>query len=287
MRMGGTQQFRDQLMNQPFTNHDRLSLNQITLNRLTLKECAEACVRHGFKWTAPWRNRVHEIGVKESARILRDSGLRLSSLCRGGFFPGATPAERQEHIDDNKRAIDEAAELGTDCLVLVCGPAPDRDIDAGRKMVEDGIAAVLAHARDRNIRLGIEPLHPMFAADRSVIVTLAEALDLAEKFPASNVGVVVDVFHIWWDPKLYLELHRASGRILGFHISDWAVPLPGIVTGRSMMGDGVIELRRIRTAVEDAGYHGPIEVEIMNESIWSQAADEVLGQTIARYLSHV
>jgi sugar phosphate isomerase/epimerase len=274
-------------MNQPFTSHDRLSLNQITLNRLTLKECAEACVRHGLKWTAPWRNRVHEIGVKESARILRDSGLRVSSLCRGGFFPGATAAERQDHIDDNKRAIDEAAELGTDCLVLVCGPAPDRDIDAARKMVEDGIAAVLPHARDHNIRLGIEPLHPMFAADRSVIVTLAEAIDLAEKFPASNVGIVVDVFHIWWDPKLYLELHRAAGRILGFHISDWAVPLPGIVTGRSMMGDGVIELRRIRTAVEDAGYHGPIEVEIMNESLWSQPADDVLALTTRRYLDFV
>jgi sugar phosphate isomerase/epimerase len=274
-------------MNQALSTPDRLSLNQITLNRLTLKECAEACVRHGLKWTAPWRNRVHEIGVKESAKILRDSGLQVSSLCRGGFFPGATPAKRQENIDDNLRAIDEAAGLGTDCVVLVCGPAPDRDIDGARKMVEDGIAAVLPHARDCNVRLGIEPLHPMFAADRSVIVTLAEAIDLAEKFPAPHVGIVVDVFHVWWDPKLYLELRRASGRILGFHISDWAVPLPGIVTGRSMMGDGVIELRRIRTAVEDAGYHGPIEVEIMNESLWNQDADPVLDLTISRYLSHV
>jgi sugar phosphate isomerase/epimerase len=274
-------------MNQPFTNHNRLSLNQITLNRLTLKECAEACVRHGLKWTAPWRNRVQEIGTAEAARILRDSGLSISSLCRGGFFPGPTAAVRQANIDDNRRAIDEAAELGTDVLVLVCGPAPDRDIDAARKMVEDGIAAVLPHARDRKVRLGIEPLHPMFAADRSVIVTLAGAIDLAEKFPASNVGIVVDVFHIWWDPRLYLELHRAAGRILGFHISDWAVPLPGIVTGRSMMGDGVIELRRIRTAVEDAGYHGPIEVEIMNESLWSQPGDKVLALTTRRYLDFV
>ncbi len=274
-------------MNQPFTSAERLSLNQITLNRLTLKECAEACVRHGLKWTAPWRNRVQEIGTREAARILRDSDLRVSSLCRGGFFPGSTASVRQANIDDNRRAIDEAAELNTDVLVLVCGPAPDRDIDAARKMVEDGIAAVLPHARDHNVRLGIEPLHPMFAADRSVIVTLAEAIDLAEEFPAPHVGIVVDVFHIWWDPKLYLELRRASGRILGFHISDWAVPLPGIVTGRSMMGDGVIELRRIRTAVEDAGYHGPIEVEIMNESLWSQPPNEVLAQTISRYLSHV
>lgn len=274
-------------MNAPFTTTDRLSLNQITLNRLTLKESAEACVRHNLKWFAPWRNRIQEIGVKEAANIIRGHGLKVSSLCRGGFFPASTAPERQSNIDDNLRAIEEAAELQAQCLVLVCGPAPNRDLDAARQMVEDGIAAILPHARAHKIPLGIEPLHPMFAADRSVIVTLAQALDLAEKFPAPDVGLVLDVFHIWWDPHLYAEIHRSAGRIRGFHISDWAVPLPGIVTGRSMMGDGVIELRRIRTAVENAGYHGPIEVEIMNESLWSQPAGEVLTQTVQRYLSHV
>jgi len=274
-------------MNAPFTTTDRLSLNQITLNRLTLRESAESCVRHNLKWIAPWRNRVQEIGIKEAATILRDHGLKVSSLCRGGFFPAPTEPERQSNIDDNLRAIEEAAELEAQCLVLVCGPAPGRDIDAARQMVEDGIAAILPHAQAHKVPLGIEPLHPMFAADRSVIVTLAQAIDLAEKFPADGVGLVLDVFHIWWDPHLYTEIHRSKGRILGFHISDWSVPLPGIVTGRSMMGDGVIELRRIRTAVENAGYHGPIEVEIMNESLWSQPPDSVLEQTIDRYLSHV
>ena len=265
----------------------RLSLNQITVNRLTLRECAEVCVRHGISWIAPWRNRVQEIGVKESAGILRDSGLKISSLCRGGFFPASTEAERAARIDDNRRAIDEAAELGAGCVVLVCGPAPDRDIDAARGMVADGIAAILPHAEERGVRLGIEPLHPMFAADRSVIVTLDQAVDLADQLDSPEVGVVIDVFHVWWDPRVYTAIQRAAGKIFGFHVSDWAVPLPGIVTGRSMMGDGVIELRRIRRAVDTAGYSGPIEVEIMNEALWATQADSVAAEMIERYVACV
>ena len=265
----------------------RLSFNQITSKHATLEDCAQACVRHGVGWIAPWRDRVQEAGLQHSARRLRDSGLRVSSLCRGGFFPASTEAERLRRIDDNRRAIDEAEELEASSVVLVCGPAPDRDIDGARKMVAEGIAALVPHARGRGIRLGIEPLHPMFAADRSVIVTLAEALDLACQFDAATVGIVVDVFHVWWDPRLYFELRRATGRILGFHVSDWAVPLPGNVTGRSMMGDGVIELRRIRAAVDETGYVGPIEVEIMNEKIWSQPLDVTFEQTIQSYRDHV
>jgi sugar phosphate isomerase/epimerase len=271
----------------PVAPFERLSLNQITLNNHTVQECAACCVRHGLQWTAPWRHRIQEAGLQQSARILRDSGLRVSSLCRGGFFPAATQAERLERIDDNRRAIDEAAELCAECLVLVCGPAPDRDISAARRMVADGIAAVLPHARDRGVRLAIEPLHPMFAADRSVIVTLAEALDLALLFDPALVGIVVDVFHVWWDPRLYAELQRAAGRIFGFHVSDWAVPLPGILTGRSLMGDGVIELSRIRSAVESAGYLGPIEVEILNEALWKRAPDEVMKEIVHRYRTSV
>jgi sugar phosphate isomerase/epimerase len=265
----------------------RLSFNQITAKHATLKECVDACVRHGVGWIAPWRDRVQEAGLEESVRMIRDAGLRVSSLCRGGYFPAATQAERLERIDDNRRAIDEAAVLGAPCVVLVCGPAPDRDIDGARRMVAEGIAAILPHAHERGVRLGIEPLHPMFAADRSVIVTLDEALDLAGRFDSSSVGIVVDVFHVWWDPRLYAGLRRAAGRILGVHVSDWAVPLPGIVTGRSMMGDGVIELRRIRTAIDETGYDGPIEVEIMNEKIWSQPVDVTFQQTIQRYLDCV
>jgi sugar phosphate isomerase/epimerase len=269
------------------TDVQRLSFNQITAKNATLRECAEACARHGIRWIAPWRDRVQETGLSESVKILRDCGLGVSSLCRGGFFPAASGAERQARIDDNRRAIDEAAVLGAGCLVLVCGPAPDRDIDGARGMVADGIAALVEHAGKRGVRLGIEPLHPMFAADRSVIVTLAHALDLARSFDSEFVGVVLDVFHLWWDPQLYGLLQQAAGSIVGFHISDWASPLPGILAGRSMMGDGVIELRRIRTAVDAAGYQGPIEVEIMNESIWSRPLDSILSESVERFLACV
>jgi sugar phosphate isomerase/epimerase len=259
---------------------ERLSFNQITSKNATLRECVEACVRHGVKWIAPWRERVAEIGLAQSARLIRDAGLRVSSLCRGGFFPASTESERRARIEDNFRALDQAAELGAPCLVLVCGGLVERDIDRSRAMVAEGIAAISGHARKLGVALGIEPLHPMFAADRSVICSLAEAIDLAERFDA---GIVVDVFHVWHDPRLYGELQRAGSRIAGFHVSDWAVPLPGIFAGRSMMGDGVIELRRIRRAAEGAGYRGPIEVEIMNEAIWAQPIDATFAQVIDRF----
>lgn len=154
-------------------------------------------------------------------------------------------------------------------------------------MVEEGIAELVPYAEERGVKLGIEPLHPMYAAERSVIVTLSEALTLAETFTPDQVGVIVDVFHVWWDPELYTHIRRAEGRILGFHVSDWIVPTPDLLKGRGMMGDGVIEIRRIRQAVEEAGYDGPIEVEIFNEKIWSTPGDEVLSLMKERYLEHV
>jgi sugar phosphate isomerase/epimerase len=250
----------------------RLSLNQITLNQLSLIECVDACLRHNVGWIAPWRNKVAEIGLSESARVIRESGLKVSSLCRGGYFcaPGA--------IDDNLRAIDEAATLGTDTLVLVCGPAPDRDIDAARDKVAHGIAAIVDHAHAAGVKLAIEPLHPMFAADRSVICLIDEALAIAQRFDAADVGLAIDVFHVWWDAYVYEKLQKSTGRIMAFHVSDWAVPLPGIFAGRSMMGTGVIELRRLRLAAEGAGYTGPIEVEIMNEALWARPADDAMEE---------
>lgn len=272
---------------QTLTDFSRLSLNQITTERWSLPEAVAGCVRHGVPYIAPWRHKVAAAGLSESAKLIRDAGLKLSSLCRGGMFPAATAAERQARIDDNRRAIDEAAELGTDVLVLVCGAAPDRDIDGARMMIAEGIAAVTSHARERGVRLGIEPLHPMFAADRSAITTLGEANRLAAQFDAAAVGVVVDVFHVWWDAEVYVEIARAQGRILGFHVSDWLVPLPDVLLGRGMMGDGVIELRRLRAAVEAASYAGPIEVEIFNRKIWDAPGDDVLRLMKDRYLEHV
>ena len=271
----------------PLTDLSRLSLNQATIDSWSLPEAVEGCARNGIGWIGPWRHRVHEVGVAAASRMIRDAGLRVSSLCRGGFFPAATSAERMKRIEDNLRAVDEAAGLGTDVLVLVCGPAPDRDLPAARSMVADGIAAVVPYARQRGVRLAIEPLHPMFAADRSVIVTLREALDLAEGFDTASVGVVVDVYHVWWDSEVIEQVSRAGRRILGFHVSDWIVPTPDLLKGRGMMGDGVIELRRLRAAVEAAGYAGPIEVEIFNQVVWDTPGDQVLALMKERYLATV
>jgi sugar phosphate isomerase/epimerase len=223
--------------------------------------------------------------VAETARRVRAAGLKVSSLCRGGFFPAASASERQERVDDNLRALDEAAELGANVLVLVCGPAPDRELDAARQMVEDGICAVVPYAAERGIRLAIEPLHPMYAGDRSVVVTLAQANAMAERIASPSVGVAVDVYHVWWDPDVYVHIARAGKDILGFHVSDWLVPPPDHLLGRGMMGDGVIQLRRLRQAVDAAGYSGPIEVEIFNQLIWDTPGEEVLELMKERFLA--
>lgn len=266
---------------------DRLSLNQITTENWNLKEAIEGCVRAEVPWISVWRHKIEEFGLAESKKMIQESGLKVSSICRGGMFPAVTSADRQKRIEDNKRAVEEAAELGTDTLVLVCGPSPDRDIDTARRQVEEGIEKLVPFAQSHGVKLGIEPLHPMYAADRSVINTLGQANTIAENYNPDQVGVVVDVFHVWWDPDLYNQIDRAKNRIVGFHVSDWTVPIPDIFKGRGMMGDGVIEIRRMRHAVEQAGYHGPIEVEIINQSIWDQAGEQTLEQMKAAYTKHV
>lgn len=266
---------------------ENLSLNQITTEYWSIEEAVKGCVRQDIPWISLWRHKIEEIGLKETKRIITDSGLKLSSLCRGGMFPQSTKELRQKALEDNYRAVEEAAELGTDVLVLVCGSAPDRDIQTARKWVEDGIEKLVPFAKSHGVKLGIEPLHPMYAADRSVVNTLAQANTMAEKYHPNQVGVVVDVFHVWWDPDLYRQIERAKGRILGFHVSDWKVPINDTFKARHMMGDGVIEIRRIREAVEKAGYFGPIEVEIMNQVIWDQPGDETLALMKERYLEHV
>lgn len=268
-------------------DYSRLSLNQITTNQWSVREAVAGCVRAGIPWIGLWREKVRECGLAASRQLVTDAGLRVSSLCRGGWFPAASVRERRARIDDNRRAIEEAAELGTEVLVLVCGPAPDRDIAAGRAMVEEAIAQILPDARAAGIKLGIEPLHPMFAAERSVIVTLAEANRLVEQFRSEALGVVIDVYHVWWDADIFAQIARASGHILGFHVSDWPVPLPDTLLGRAMMGDGVIDPRPLRHAVEAAGYRGPIEVEIFNRVIWETPGDEVLSLMKQRYLAYV
>lgn len=266
---------------------DRLSFNQITAERASLGEVVEACARHGIPSVAVWRHKVAEVGLEKAVRLVRDAGLRVSSVCRGGMFPAATREERTARIDDNRRAVDEAAAFGAAALVLVCGAAPDKDIAAARSMVADGVAALAPYARERGVRLGIEPMHPAFAAERSCITTLREARCLAERFDSATAGIIADVYHIWWDPELYDQLASAAGRLVGFHVSDWLVPVENLLMNRGMMGDGVIELRRIRAAVERAGYAGPIEVEIFNEAVWTMPLDTLLPLVKERFLSCV
>src|SRR5437763_8969355 len=219
----------------------RLSFNQITAERASLKEVVDACARHGVPYVAVWRHKLAEVGVKTAACLLRDAGVRVSSVCRGGMFPAATADERSARIEENRRAVDEAAALGAEVLVLVCGAAPDKDIAAARRMVADGIAELVPYARERGVRLGVEPMHPGFAAERSCITTLREARRLAERFDLSTVGVVADVYHIWWDPELYDQLARAAGMLVGFHVSDWHVNVRDLMISRGVMCDGVIE----------------------------------------------
>ena len=248
-----------------------MSFNQMTADQLSLAEAAALCADAGIRWFGPWRHKVAEVGAAEARRILDGHGLRVSSLCRGGFFLAAGEAE------DNRRAVEEAATLGTDVLVLVCGPPEGADVDGARARIADGIERLLPHAREHGVRLAIEPLHPMMISERSAIVTLGEAVDLAGRLGSDHVGVIVDAYHVWWDPRLYEEIARAGRRILGYHVADWLVPTTDRLQGRGMMGDGVIELRRIRAAVEAAGYDGPIEVEVINREAWARPGAELVA----------
>jgi sugar phosphate isomerase/epimerase len=257
----------------------RLSFNQITADHLSLEAAVEACAAAGIGWFGPWRQKL---GPGAAERI-RHAGLRVSSLCRGGFFPAAGLTARAEREHDNRLAVEQAAELETDVLVLVCGPAPDGDLGAARRQVLEGIEALLPHAAEHGVRLGIEPLHPMMIAERSVVVTLAQALDLAERFDPSAVGVVIDAYHVWWDPDLERQVERAAGRILGYHVSDWLSPTPDVLAGRGMMGDGVIPLPRIRGLVEAAGYDGPIEVEVINPALAKSETAELIATVRDRF----
>ncbi|MFO1247259.1 MAG: sugar phosphate isomerase/epimerase family protein [Alphaproteobacteria bacterium] len=267
---------------------DGPSINLATVReQFTLGQAIDACVKHGIRAVAPWRDQVAKAGLKEAAAMVRANGLRVTGLCRGGMFPAADVAGRAAAIDDNKRAIDEACALGADCLVLVVGGLAQgsKDIAAARQMVLDGIAAILDYARANEMPLAIEPLHPMYAADRACINTLEQALDVCDAL-GEGLGVAVDVYHVWWDPKLAQQIARAGRRILAHHICDWLVPTRDLLLDRGMMGDGVIDLRSIRRMVEAAGFHGPQEVEIFSsENWWKRPGDEVIATCIARYRS--
>ncbi|MFJ2631376.1 sugar phosphate isomerase/epimerase family protein [Streptomyces sp. NPDC087422] len=270
----------------------RLSINQETVKQWSLPELAKGCVAAGIGSVGLWRAPVREYGVERAADLMRDSGLTVTSLCRGGFFTATDPAERATALDDNRAAIDEAATLGTATLVLVSGglPAGDRDIAAARERVADAIGELAPYAAERGVRLAIEPLHPMYASDRCVVSTLGQALDIAERFPADQVGVVVDTYHLWWDDMVPTQIVRAGagGRIASFQVADWVTPLPeGVLLGRGQLGDGCVDLRGLREQVDATGFRGPVEVEIFNPALWARDGAELVAEIADRYLRHV
>ncbi|MFF3779888.1 sugar phosphate isomerase/epimerase family protein [Streptomyces sp. NPDC001933] len=269
----------------------RLSVNQETIKQWSLPELAEGCVKAGIDKVGLWRAPVQSYGIERTARLLADSGLSVTSLCRGGFFTTLDPAERARALDDNRAALDEAAALSTDTLVLVSGGLPEgsKDLHGARERVADALGELAPYAAERGVRLAIEPLHPMFASDRCVVSTLSQALDIAERFPADQVGVVVDTYHIWWDDQAAAQIARAGagGRIHSFQLADWITPLPaGVLVGRGQLGDGAVDFRAFRSLVEATGFDGPVEVEIFNEALWARDGAEVLAEVASRYAEH-
>jgi sugar phosphate isomerase/epimerase len=289
-------------------DHRWLSINTATLRGAgTLDRIVEACARHGIRAISPWRDQVHAIGLERTKELVRANGLELSGYCRGGMFPAIDAAGRHAALDDNRRAVDEARQLEATCLVLVVGSLPGalagtpqtKDLFAARRDVHDGIAATLEYAKSVGLPLAIEPLHPMYAADRACVNTIEQALDLCEALdplpaeggaPSSRPAALgVAVYHVWWDAKLEAQIARAGQRRLhAFHVCDWLVPTRDLLNDRGMMGDGVIEIARIRAWMESAGFAGYSEVEIFSsENWWKRPADEVVATCIERHRSVV
>jgi sugar phosphate isomerase/epimerase len=277
-------------------DHRWLSVNTATLRKQAdFLGIVEACARREVRAIAPWRDQVAAVGLNRAVSAVRDAGLALSGYCRGGMFP-ADAAHAGQARDDNRRAVDEAKALGAPCLVLVVGGLPQysrpgsaasRDIAAARGQVEAGLAELLDYARSVAMPLALEPLHPMYAADRACVNTLSHALDLCDRLDPKRsgaLGVAVDVYHVWWDPELLAQIKRAGrDRLLAFHVCDWLVPTTDLLNDRGMMGDGIIEIRRARAAVEEQGFDGFVEVEIFSERWWRAPIGEVIETCIARH----
>ena len=268
----------------------RLSVNQITVSGRDTRDLLVGCVRHGIPAVGLWREPVAETGAKAVASMVADLGLRVSSLCRGGFFTAPGEKAVREATDDNIRALDEAATLGAPCVVLVVGglPVGSRDLQGARDRVAAMLEVLAPEAGARGVRLAVEALHPMFCADRAVVSTLGQALALAEPYPAEQVGVVVDAYHLWWDPRLGEDLPRAAGRLASYQVSDWTLPLAAdTLRSRGLPGDGHIDLTGLTRDVTRVGYSGDVEVEVMNAEVAARPLDEVLADLVRRHAEFV
>lgn len=268
------------------TDLSKLCVHTMTTKPLGLAEAVAAYAKAGVAGISVWRQHLEPVGPMAGRALIADAGLETVSLCRGGFFPAETEAARKEALDDNRRAIDEAAELGAPLVVLVCGAVPGMPLAEGRAQIRDGIEAVLPHADSAGVRLAIEPLHPMYADSRSAINTLGQANDMVEAIGSASVGVTVDVYHLWWDSSLEAEIVRAGESIFSFHVCDWRTPTRDLLNDRGLMGEGCIDVARIRGWVEKAGFKGYNEVEIFSEEFWAGDQNEYLELIKAAYLAH-
>lgn len=273
----------------PIKDLSRLCVHTITTKPWNIEECARQFSKAGVRGITVWRDTLEGRDIRKTGDMLRDHGLEVISLCRGGFFPHLDAAKRSAALDDNKRAIDEAANLGTNLVVLVCGAAPQLSLDDSRKQIHDGIHSLLPHAKASGVRLAIEPLHPMYADTRSAINTMSQANDLAEALNSPWVGVAVDVYHLWWDPALEQEIRRCgkNGNLLAFHVCDWNVPTVDMLNDRGLMGEGCIPIKTIRGWAEEAGFDGFNEVEIFSNKFWKEDQAEFLKKIIRAYKTSV
>jgi len=267
------------------TDLSKLCLHTITTKNWSLETAIEKYLEKGIGGISVWRNYLEGKDPGQTRSLLADSGLKVVSLVRGGFFTGITQKERQEAINDNKIAIEEAASIGTDMVVLVCGAAPGQTLDESRHQIKRGIEQILTHAEDYKVRLAIEPLHPMYADTRSAINTMVQANEMAEYFDSEYVGVAVDVYHIWWDAHLESQIRRCgkNNNLFAFHLCDWRNPTRDMLNDRAIMGEGVIPLQEIINMVKEAGFKDFNEVEIFSNQYWSEDHDEFLDKIIQAY----
>ena len=273
----------------PLSDFSKLCIHTITTKPWSIEEAIDKYAAAGVKGITVWRQWLDGRDIAQTGQRIREAGLEVVSLCRGGFFPAVDAAERQKAIDDNLRAIDEAEALGAPLIVLVCGADPNQPLTESRKHIQDGIVTVLDHAKQANVKLAIEPLHPMYAAERSAVNDIATANDMCDAIDSPYVGVAVDVYHLWWDPRLQQEIERCgkANRIFAFHVCDWRSPTEDMLNDRGLMGDGCIDIRQIRGWVEDNGFSGFNEVEIFSNRYWATDQDEFLEKIKATYLEYV
>lgn len=267
-------------------NLEKLSINTATFKNLSLRHVVDLCVKNNIKAIGPWRDKIHEVGLKEASRIINASGLQVSGLCRGGFFV----ADNNHNWDDNKIAIEEAAELNAGCLVIVSGGmlANNKNLSQTHNYIADGLAKMTELGNEMGVPIALEPLHPMYAADRCSINSLKHAIDICEQI-GEGIGVAIDAYHVWWDPDVDAQIKRAGelGKIYGYHVCDWLAPTTDMLLDRGLMGDGVIDLKSMTQKIESTGHNGFTEVEIFSKKLWQLPPDEMMEKVIERFKNEV